>query len=476
MDDPQLVAVACVVVSIVIYAVRWYTNPLNSIPTVGGSSLPGLSYLTAWHTVHNCREILQDGYRKYPDSVFKIAMFDCWVVIAAGRNMVEELRKRPEELSASLGLGEVVQARYLRDPQVLSDTYHVRVVKEKLTGRTLQHILPDVMDEIPVAVGGLITTDGNGWTSVEVIPAMQNIIVQANNRAFVGLPLCRNETYIRLAMDFEEHNKKWGAILGLVPDFIRLAIAPFINEIKHDTSRAVALLRPMIEERMKALADFGEGWNDKPNDVLQFLLDKAIPKGETLHVIAHRLLIVNLAATGSPSQTATHVLYHLAENPDLLQPLREEIEANTSVYGWTNTAMGNMWKLDSILRETLRYHGIALVSVLRKATKDIVLSDGTRVPKGTLVQAAAYPLHRDDSYLENANVFDPFRYARMRSVEGESLKHQPSTTSQEYIPFGHGQHAWCVRSSLSASQQDAGLTATPIVHSLAQGGISPQMC
>ena len=170
-------------------------------------------------------------------------------------------------------------------------------------------------------------------------------------------------------------------------------------------------------------------------------------------------------------QTLTHVLYHLAEEPDLLVPLREEIEANVSADGWTAATLGKMWKLDSILREVLRHHGIGLgmhpdslahmlsdfvacskicilasATMHRVSTKDITLRDGTRIPKGATVSAAAYPLHHDDATLENVGAFDPFRYARMRSETGEDagLKYQAMTTSAEYIPFGYGPHAWCV--------------------------------
>ena len=73
------------------------------------------------------------------------------------------------------------------------------------------------------------------------------------------------------------------------------------------------------------------------------------------------------------------------------------------------------------------------------------LYDGTRIPRGTIITLAADPLHHDEALLENAKSFDPFRYARMRSVGiGESLKHQVTSTSPEYVPFGHGPHAWFV--------------------------------
>ncbi len=88
---------------------------------------------------------------------------------------------------------------------------------------------------------------------------------------------------------------------------------------------------------------------------------------------------------------------------------------------------------------TLSFHA---ASVTRKALMDVTLNDGTFIPKNTLVVAASYPTHNDDSIYENAATFDPFRFSRMREEDGEGTKHQYVNTSVEYIPFGHGKHAW----------------------------------
>ena len=84
--------------------------------------------------------------------------------------------------------------------------------------------------------------------------------------------------------------------------------------------------------------------------------------------------------------------------------------------------------------------------MLRKATSDVTLADGTVIPKGTLVSAAPYAVHHDDTVYPNANTFDPFRFVRMREAEGdgEGSKYQYANTSPEYLAFGHGRHAWCV--------------------------------
>lgn len=60
------------------------------------------------------------------------------------------------------------------------------------------------------------------------------------------------------------------------------------------------------------------------------------------------------------SQSVTQAIYHLAEHPEWLDPLREEMEPILKEEGWTKSAMAKMWKLDSLLRESQRYNGIGL--------------------------------------------------------------------------------------------------------------------
>ncbi len=122
-----------------------------------------------------------------------------------------------------------------------------------------------------------------------------------------------------------------------------------------------------------------------------------------------------------------------------------------------------MRKLDSFFKETMRLADGSLrtsisvpydmlhanlsitqpVNIFRKAVKDVTLSDGTRIPKGTLVAAASVTAHTDDTRYPEPDVFDPFRFARMREggVE-DAVKHQLVNTSVDFLPFGHGKHAW----------------------------------
>ncbi|KAG8219285.1 cytochrome P450 [Butyriboletus roseoflavus] len=140
-------------------------------------------------------------------------------------------------------------------------------------------------------------------------------------------------------------------------------------------------------------------------------------------------------------QSFTHVLFYLAANPQYIQPLREEVEAIVEKDGWSKVALGRMRKVDSFIKECQRLEGINGLSLTRKAMKDFTFSDGMFVPKGTTISAAARSIHRDETFYENPDAFEPFRFADLRGEDGEGVKHQLVSTTTEYLPFGHGRHA-----------------------------------
>lgn len=93
---------------------------------------------------------------------------------------------------------------------------------------------------------------------------------------------------------------------------------------------------------------------------------------------------------------------------------------------------------------------------------DFTFSDGTFIPKGTMISAPSNCLHLDDNIYENAATFDPFRFARMREAAGEGTKHQFVSTSLDYLPFGHGRNAWYVHSPcFSSTLIDAEFVVSP---------------
>ena len=116
--------------------------------------------------------------------MFKVAQFNGWIVVVNGSKLVDEVRKRPDELSFDEGMEEVRSPLLLSNSSVISwcwqvlqlkntltresidDPYHVEIIRDKLM-RTLSAVIPDMVDELAVAVPGYIPVNGDGARVVQ---------------------------------------------------------------------------------------------------------------------------------------------------------------------------------------------------------------------------------------------------------------------------------------------------------------------
>lgn len=121
---------------------------LRHIPTEGGSSLPILSYVGAYHFLHDAAGILQQGYNKvssnlflfysmhanyrllsqYKGRVFKVALIDRWLVVINGTKLVDELQKMPDDKVSFMEAAADVRTEHLlpESSAEISLVYRVR--------------------------------------------------------------------------------------------------------------------------------------------------------------------------------------------------------------------------------------------------------------------------------------------------------------------------------------------------------------
>ncbi|GBE89843.1 Ent-kaurene oxidase [Sparassis crispa] len=440
MDNTVLLCALIGLISVLYFSHKRSNKALPHIPAVGPSA-PVLSYLGAINFFRNAQGVIQEGYNKYKGSVFKIATFEQWVVVVTGPKLIDELRSLPDD-QASFGeaVNEMLHSEYTIGRDVSEDAYHIGVVRGQLT-RNLSALLPDVIDEVGMAFEEHIPVNDEGWLEVSAFSVMTQIVARASSRIFVGVPKCRDRDFLNLAIDFTTDVIMGEVIIGFFPTVLQPIAGRLFSRLGSSTRRATAHLRPIIDERRKKLAEYGEDWSDKPNDLLMWLMDEARSGGRPDESVIPRVLVVCFAAIHTSSNSFTHALYHLAANPAYVQPLREEIESVSKAHGWDKTSVDKMWLLDSFLKESQRMNGTECTALHRKVLRDVTLSDGTFIPAGTRMVAASMSTHLDEEYYANPNVFDPFRFCKMRAAEGEATKHQYVSTSPEYIPFGHGRHA-----------------------------------
>jgi len=271
------------------------------------------------------------------------------------------------------------------------------------------------------------------------------VIARTSGRIFVGLPLCRDEDYINLNLEFAESVMKTAFFIKLFPKFLRPLVGPLITTVPSKIDRAEAHLKPLVEERRLMGKDTGSFESeDKPNDMLSWHMDAAPPDEQEPRDLALRLLGASFAGIHTTSQIFTHALYELAAHPEWLDVLRQEVDSVVEAEGWTKDGMQKMTRLDSFLRESQRLNVLNSAVMPRQAVKDFTFSDGTVIPKGTLIFVAAGAIQRDDDFYEDAKVFNPWRFSDKRAQvesEAEDVKLRLESTSTEYLTFALGKRA-----------------------------------
>ncbi|TFK56599.1 cytochrome P450 [Heliocybe sulcata] len=418
---------------------------LDAIPTIGPSG-PLVSYIGAFRYLYDAPGMIQEGYDKFKGRAFKIAKMDTWLVVVSGSKLIDEVRRAPDDvLSFAEAINDIkdqtVSIEYTLGPNVHTNEYHIPIVRSQLT-RSLTSIFPEVKDEVFTALNEIIAPKGDEWLALPALDTVMQVVCRASNRVFVGLPLCRNKDYCKANVNFAIDVMASAFFLNMFPRIMRPALGNMLTLVPRTVRRIEKHLRPIIEDRLRTMEEYGDEWTDRPNDMLQWLLEDAEGDERTVTNWTIRMMVVNFAAIHTSSMSFTLALFHLAANPEhYLGPMREEIERVVEEEGWSKASMQKMRKLDSFLRESQRLTGLDALAMTRRVMKPFTLSDGTKIPPGVHLACDAQGTHMDDENYPSGAVFDGFRFANMRDGDGESTKHQFVSTTTDYIPFGHGRHA-----------------------------------
>ncbi|KAF8075266.1 cytochrome P450 [Lyophyllum atratum] len=428
--------------SAVLFAVfyRWPGRKLDHIPAVGFQSQI-LSFIGGFEFIFNTRNLVQRGCDKYGHGIFKIPNLGKWLVVVNGNKYIEDIRKAPEDvLSFHDSVEEQLQVPYTLGASVSQDPYHIPIVRTLLT-RNLPALFPAVYEEVVAAFNDVIPLQENEWKKLKVMDTMMPIICRASNRIFVGAPLCRQPDYMDNNIKFTTTVVMSAAILNLVPRVLRPFANYFLTSVSTSIDRSAKHLKPLIDERRQNLDEYGKEYPGKPNDMLSWLMDEAKGEEATLRSLTRRILTVNFAAIHTSTMTFSHALLYLAAYPEYIQPMREEVQQIIDQEGWTHDALNQMVKVDSFLKESQRLNSLGCLMMERYARTPFTFSDGTYIPKGTVIAVAADATHRDDTNYEDPQTFNPFRFVDKTKKENAGRKVDMVSVRSDFVAFGHGRHA-----------------------------------
>ncbi|KAJ0272041.1 hypothetical protein COL940_010680 [Colletotrichum noveboracense] len=212
-----------------------------------------------------------------------------------------------------------------------------------------------------------------------------------------------DEVYLDAAVNYTLDMTAAIQAVGFISPWLRPFLAsraPQVKKLHHRFQQADDFLRPVVTARRQA-ALHGLNEKDKPDDMLQWLMDSQDKFGQQSdRAISKYQLSLTFAAIHTTTAALTNAFYNLAATPDLVATLRQEVEevlAETDG-SITAAALQKMVKLDSFLKEIMRYYPQSATAFQRKVMKPVTLPNGQTIPTGVILEVPSHAINYDERY------------------------------------------------------------------------------
>ncbi|OHX00765.1 cytochrome p450 [Colletotrichum incanum] len=323
------------------------------------------------------------------------------------------------------------------------------IVKTMLTP-ALVRLNPVISHEVVEAMTLELPQTGD-WEEVDITTKLLRIVAMVSGRIFVGPELCRNEKHLEAAINYTVYVMIAVYIVGLVPLWLRPVLAPrlpYVKKVAKRVEETDEFLRPLVKKRKEASRDPDA---ETPEDILQWIINSQGDADDK--DIANLQLNVSMAAIRTTTLTTVNAVYTLAAMPHLVPELQDDVrQAVAGCAGeFGSSALQNMKKLESFLKETMRCYPLDAASFQHKVLKPFVLSNGQVIPAGVIVEVPAGSIVADRSVFENVDVFDHLRFYNLRQYKGNQksgtkaaevvANSQFISVSESSLTFGYGRHA-----------------------------------
>ncbi|KAF7553498.1 hypothetical protein G7Z17_g3587 [Cylindrodendrum hubeiense] len=349
----------------------------------------------------------------------KAARINTWdgEVILVPPHMVHEV-KNERRLSLSLWLRKAFHAHLPGFEGFQEGGYHHDILKSTCNNqlnKNLAKFTQPLTDEARTAVSDIFT---------EQTEQTPNIVARCVARVFLGEEFARNPDWIRITRDYTLAGVPVGFLLRLWPVSWRPVVQwliPGMSKLRKMMAEARQIVEPAVEKRNKQKAAGKTGFSDS----LEWFDESARGK-EYDHTGVQ--VFLSVAAIHTSTDLVCSTLVRLAQNPEILAPLRQEIATVLDESGWEKSSLQMMKLLDSVVKESQRMKPVAIGSFwfpAHDSSKDSTI---------------AIPSYRmwDSEFYGNPEKWDGYRFCKMREEPGHENQHQLATISVDHFGFGYG--------------------------------------
>ncbi|XP_017114542.1 probable cytochrome P450 6d4 [Drosophila elegans] len=285
-----------------------------------------------------------------------------------------------------------------------------------------------------------------GSEEVDLKSVMQDYAIDIIASTIFGLDVNSFENpdnKFRKLVSIARVNNRFNALFGMLI-FLVPSIAKFLFRMGLQNPVGLAML-----EIVKETVEHREKHGIVRKDLLQLLIQlrntgkieenesfsiQKTPDGHikaiSLETITAQAFIFYIAGQETTGSTAAFTIFELAQYPELLKRLQDEVDETLAKNDGkiTYDALHKMEFLELCFQETIRkYPGLPILN--RECTQDYTVPETNHVIlKGTPVVISLYGIHHDAEYFPDPEKYDPYRFAE------ESRNYSPTA----FMPFGEG--------------------------------------
>ncbi|KAI2851889.1 hypothetical protein CBS147345_465 [Aspergillus niger] len=378
------------------------------------------------------------------------------------------LFSKENEYSFKAYITDFFQLKYTSWPLAFAKKYdfYVKLISKDLT-ETLKtdSVARSLAEEARSCLADLWGEDSETWVDISLYCAMEKMASRMINVLAIG-PGHSDETLLNAMAHCSDAIVFGASIIKAFPSFLHpertlptkiggRIIGPIVGMINRYFEvifhkRMKPIIESKIKEQQKQRDPEAQEETLKSVDSLLDLLIRAglrskWPIEATSMWLSYRIFMINFPGVHTTAVSATSVLLDILSDPideNLVNHLRAEIESiagNSSGY-WNAEDLERAALLDSAVKESLRLNGINAASPTRKvvAPNGVSLANGLFLPCGTKVGIPQYALHRDEEIYPEADRYNPYRFYIENASESAIRQSSMTTTSDEYVVFGHG--------------------------------------
>ncbi|SCV51656.1 uncharacterized protein FFB14_12125 [Fusarium fujikuroi] len=333
------------------------------------------------------------------------------------------------------------------DSKIFRDHYGAQIMYRHLP-RALPRLVGEIWDEVTYICDKDWGTTPGEVKEISTYHKSFEMIVSLASRMLLGTACSRSEDFLTNVREFSLDVFRCMALDALLPRGLTGILGPYLVSLPNrwHVNRIHKHTMPLIKKRLEDLAFNDANPDEKravPDDYIswhiRFAQTERNPAALEPYYIASSMLSMQFATASSTRYALTNLfldIFSTKPEEGVVESLREEIERvyREHDYTWSKQALGKLYRVDSAIKESLRYSGLMAHGSWRKVVaKEGIFDDetGTTIPCGAMVGLDFWTRHHDPKAYPNPDKYDAFRFSRPR--EEYVAEHPDEKATEEYL-------------------------------------------